>query len=221
MPLPSCIVGLDCSLTNTGLAAIRYEENKWVNAGTHSTGIRTKKIPDPLRQIIILANVRGFIKMHNPDVVVIEDYAFGKHSGKINTRAELVGMIKHLVLVEFGLPVYLVSPTALKKFMDCADKTKRGDKDAMFDAAYRKFRFVSVDNDIVDAYCIARYLAANKEGRQLTLVYLEPLPQYRVIPVQVPAPKRLPVNDKNRLLTNGLGEPNVRTFRRVSNPLKQ
>src|SRR4051812_17994108 len=102
------IVGIDCSLTNTGLAAIRRGNGSWVNSGVYGTHIVTKKFTDPLRQVATLGVVSGFIKLYKPDAVVIEDYAFGQRGGKASTRAELVGMIKHLVLVQFATPVYLV-----------------------------------------------------------------------------------------------------------------
>jgi hypothetical protein len=88
--------------------------------------------------------------------------------------------------------------------------SKGTDKDDMFAAASRRFKFTNTNDNIVDAYCLARYLAANKEGQQLTLVRNDPLPQYRrSSTVQVPAPTKRPPITKNRLLTPLANRPRL------------
>jgi Holliday junction resolvasome RuvABC endonuclease subunit len=216
MPSHNTIVGIDVSLTNTGLAAIHWSDysRQWETAGQFSTEF-AGKFKDPVRQFEILGSIRGFCRLHKPEAVVIEDYAFGRATGKVFTRAELRGMILHFVVIGLGVPAYLVSPLALKRFMGCAGKKAKGDKDAMFAAASQKFKFVSADDNIVDAYCLARYLAANKDGQSLPLVRHDPLPQYRERVVQVPAPKKVSTETKNRLLTTLPGKPTVKPLRRI------
>lgn len=219
MPSFNTILGIDLSLTNTGLAVIGHDGARWVTHRTVSSGKQVAAFKDPERQFRILTLVINIVKQYRPDAVVIEDYAMGRAVGKAFTRAELGGMVKKFLLVEFGVPVFLVSPAALKRFMDCADKKKRGDKDAMFEAAVRRFNFISTDNDIVDAYCLARYLVANRDGQRLTIVRHDPLPQYRARAVQTPAPKKLSSDDKNRLLTTSKPRPTFRAvLRRIRLP---
>lgn len=81
-------------------------------------------------------------------------------------------MLKLCVLRENGYDCFLVAPMALKRYMGCTGKKSKDTKADMARAAYAKFHFVSSNDDIIDAYCLTRYLIANREGQRLTLVKL-------------------------------------------------
>jgi hypothetical protein len=195
------IVGVDASLTDTGIVVIKYHEGKWITAATVSTA-HAGKLPDIEREYTIVTIVMNVVNEFVRDAnvgVVIEDHAYSRNTGKARTRAELIGVIKYLVLTICGVDVFLVAPSAVKRFMDCADKKKRSDKDAMFEACSRRFNFTSVNNNLVDAYCLARYLAANREGQRLNIIKHSKRLQFA--PVQAPALRVVRKPAKNLRLT--------------------
>lgn len=166
----SKIIGVDPSLTDTGIVLIRKDGEKWVTNTLVSTA--NPELFDPERQLAIVHALNTVIIKALPSyenlAVVMEDHSYGSFQGKAKTRAELVGMLKYVIL-QCNISLFMVSPMSLKKFMGCSDKKDKGNKDAMFIAASRKFGFVHTNNNIVDAYCLARYLAANREGQMLPL----------------------------------------------------
>lgn len=168
------ILGLDVSLTDTGMYFLQKKDGAYGSKNWFST-FNVGKFDDPQRQIMILSCVQEFVKRTEANVVVMEDHAFGGNTGKARTRAELVGMIKKLVLVDLGLDLYLVAPSSLKKFMGCSAKDK-SDKYYMLEAASRKFNFFHENDNIVDAYCLVRYLFANREGERLPIIKHSRLP---------------------------------------------
>jgi hypothetical protein len=166
----SVVVALDVSLTDTGIAALDIGINKVrLQHSIRST------FSDPERQFMIVQEIRDHLGNQPPcTAVVLEDHAFGRNTGKARTRAELIGMIKYTVLVDHSFNLFLVSPSALKKFMGCSSKKLSKDKNAMFEAASNKFKFVSSNDNIVDAYCLARYFIAQREGQRLPIIRHRP-----------------------------------------------
>jgi len=208
------VIGLDCSLTDTGIVRLDRTKDGWVPSFFCSTS-EFKNDKDPLRQYEIIQKICSVISSARNAgrdfAVVIEDYAFASNVGKMFSRAELVGAVKYICLTYYGVETYLVAPTALKRFMGCADK--KGDKDAMGKAACSKFGFENTNNNIVDAFCLARYLVANKEGQLLSLVCHSPLLNMGLM--QEPAPetkikKRLKILIPKRL-TKNLSGSNLKT----------
>jgi hypothetical protein len=183
MPNPyDAIVGLDCSLTDTGVVLIRSAANDRNPSAAWPVVIVDSSredgaFKDPLRQVLIVQRVikkLELAKRFGRVAVVIEDYAFGKNQGKSFTRAELAGTIKYIALTVFGCDVYLVAPKAVKKFMGDGSF----EKNDMAFAARTKFGFVSLNENVVDAFCLTRYLVANLEGKLLPLVKHAGLSQY-------------------------------------------
>lgn len=103
------VVGIDASLTGTGLASIRTgEEPLAIVAG------RKGKRNEPLemraiRQDVLLDTARGFIIRAEPDLVAIEAPAFGTPGGSTWDRAGLWwGLIQ--VARKRNIPVVEISP---------------------------------------------------------------------------------------------------------------
>lgn len=196
------IVGVDPSLTDTGIVVLqRLRHGKWSLLRKESTVDLAKK-PEVEREYAIARRVYSIVNEYCRDAnvgVAIENHSYRSFTGKAKTRAELVGVIKYLLLVTAGVDVFMIAPMSLKKFMGCSGKRTKKNKDDMFLAASRMFNFVSVNNNLVDAYCLARYLAANREGQRLTIVKYSARPQLRI--VQSIAPKKVLKPAKNLRLT--------------------
>lgn len=149
-PLPQ-VIGLDLSLTSTGLAC---------SCGLH----RIKSHPSfeitrfsRLRMIRlgVMHHVRGTPEIcgrgRPADLVVVEDLALTRSTGQHLTRAGLW----HLVMEEIdndSIPYAVVSPTSLKKYV-----TSKGNagKDEVLAAAIRRWPDVEIwGNDEADAYAL-------------------------------------------------------------------
>lgn len=128
------IIGLDLSLTSTGVA----------RADGSSLRIRSKKTgPERLHEIqeAVAILIRG------ADLCIIEGYSYGSKGRSVFQIGELGGVIRHF-LWEYGLPYVEVAPSALKKFA-----TGRGNagKDEVLAAAIRRLDYQGSSNDEADA----------------------------------------------------------------------
>jgi len=104
-------VGLDMSLTSTGLAAFR--DNVLT---THLLQPNDLKGMERLRWY--RHEVGTFLRLMNPDVVCLENYAFNK-GNQAHQIGELGGMIRMMLWEDFALLTtsYLVAPATMKKFV--------------------------------------------------------------------------------------------------------
>lgn len=106
------IVGLDLSLTSTGVA---FGDD---TTGTVHTQAIKSKLHGTARLVEIREHVLGIVLFpFVADVVVVEGYAFGSPRGASNAHSlgELGGVIK-LALYEHQVPVVIAPPASVKKF---------------------------------------------------------------------------------------------------------
>lgn len=111
-PAPTRVLGIDPSLTCTGWA-IR------VDGKVISGHIATDKLRGPRRLAYIRDQIAEVIEKYQPEKVAYEDYAMGKAkggNGRIFDIGELGGLLKTLIW-EQGIPVVMVAPTCLKRFL--------------------------------------------------------------------------------------------------------
>jgi crossover junction endodeoxyribonuclease RuvC len=148
------ILGLDLSIVNTGYSF-----------GTKETtgSIQTKKIGlDNLLRIIHIRDfIRDLVIKEKPDVVVIEDFAFGARGMGLFQIAGL-GWVVRTALKDLGTKFELIPPSVLKKFI-----TGKGnaDKELMLLKAYKKFGVEFEQNDECDAFCLVKYQESLLEGK--------------------------------------------------------
>lgn len=165
---PKTIVGLDISLTDTGLSVIR-------DHGTYDWRVEfvlsiktTPKDSEQFRRAYIVNSILEHVLRHAPDrntsAVIIEGYAMGRNTGKLFTRAEIIGTVKYM-LGCMGYTVFVAAPTAIKKFMGDG----RNQKLDMKHAAKTNFGFIHGNHNVIDAFCACRYLVANRAGMRLPL----------------------------------------------------
>jgi len=100
--MTATIVGLDLSLTGTGIAT--------------EDGEQLAAFPK-LRGLERIVSIRDAVlkETSNADLVVIEDYAFSRAASHAHELGELGGVVK-VALREEGIAVVLVGPSALKKW---------------------------------------------------------------------------------------------------------
>jgi Holliday junction resolvasome RuvABC endonuclease subunit len=139
-------IGVDLSYTSTGIVVLRGKRVlHWENPKT------TPKQIDVVRQAIIATRVCAVAEEYEPDLLLIEDYAFSKPQGAARL-GELGGKVKGelwLDDVRYGT----VQPMKLKALAGSG----KYDKKQMIKAARRGWKDCPEISDVADAYWAARY----------------------------------------------------------------
>ncbi len=151
------IVGIDSSLTSTGLAIIRGEYRKLYNILTKPHQFKTKEE----RVKYIATEVIRRVKDEREDGEKIwwgiEDYAMSRSVGRGLDLAEVGCLIKQTM---WGISTHLpikVNPKTLKKFI-----TGRGnvEKNQHLLYAFTKWDFKFPNDDVCDAFAVAKLVEA-------------------------------------------------------------
>ncbi len=174
------IVGIDPSLTSLGFARIDIAEIKSGNNFTfRGTFVSNVKRGTQLERCVQMwRDIR--IETHNPDLVFIEDYAYGKPH-KMAALGELGGILRLMLsrYSAFQLEAIPVAIGSWKKFL-CG----RGNlnKDEFKLQVYKKFDIECSTNDEAAAIAIADFgahLVLGQHNRDLTKYEEGAIKQYR------------------------------------------
>lgn len=135
-------IGFDLSLTSAGV----------------SDGHASWKIKPKRKGVERLSEIRGEVTRSlmavRPVVAVIEGYSFGSKGRAVFNIGEAGGVVR-LLLHDLCVPFAEVPPTTLKLF---ATGKGNSDKDAMIEAAIRRFGFEGHGNDEADAWLLVKML---------------------------------------------------------------
>ena len=144
-------VGIDPSLTNTGLVCVDAT-GKMID----KTNVRTvAKDEIEARLITIGCKVIAFIQTNSPSMIGIEGLAYAKQANKAHALAALHFYLRVEMYVQ-GIKYEVIAPTQLKKFVTGKGNSK---KEVMLLASFRKWGIEFRDNNICDAYGLAMYTA--------------------------------------------------------------
>jgi crossover junction endodeoxyribonuclease RuvC len=155
------LVGLDLSLTSTGVAAIGHHTARVTTITPGGTG------HPRLRKLL------SGIWDHacRVDLAVIEGPSFGSKGGQQHERGGLWWLVAHM-LWEAGIPYVVISPAQVKKYATGYGGGVKSGKDKVLAAVIRRYPDVPVDgNDQADALVLAA-MAADHYGHPLA-----PVPQ--------------------------------------------
>lgn len=147
------VIGLDLSLTSTGAVVLGPGEGWGSGEGdphTESLVIKSK-FRGEARLEHLREQTMAVVGLNQPDLIVIEGYAFGRPNA-MAPIAELGGVIKHSLYVA-GWPFIVVPPTRVKKFACGKGNAK---KDEVRLGVFKRWGFEAKTNDEVDAYVLAR-----------------------------------------------------------------
>jgi Holliday junction resolvasome RuvABC endonuclease subunit len=161
------IVGIDPSLSATGLAVIRvFGDGRETTIECQS--IESKSIPNAgypetlgrLRALAarILRAAKAGAEEGDGFVIVMEGPVFGQATGQYHTRAGLFWLLYHL-LEKIGFLV-IVEPTKLKRYVTGKGNAK---KDLVFGDVIRNYGALVLDNNQADALGLAA-MAARELG---------------------------------------------------------
>jgi Holliday junction resolvasome RuvABC endonuclease subunit len=147
------VIGIDQSLTGTGLAVVTAN---YPTLEVVTTKIISSKLAGVQRLEEILLGIRTMVAMHKPDVVAMEDYTRMASSASLSALIELAGCIK-LELSRMGLEPVVQNQSSMKKFSFGEGNTKKDSQYMLkvFDATGLRFD----DDNAADAYLHAALLA--------------------------------------------------------------
>jgi len=145
------VVGIDQSLTGTGLALIPKPKGIILGDGPQYS---TTKIKPPTHGVLRLMYIEEVVTRWIPedaDLVLMEGYAFAAH-GQAFGLGECGGIIKRVIHLK-GKRLIVVAPGTLKKYVTGNGAAK---KNTMLLNCYKKFAASFDEDDECDAYCLAR-----------------------------------------------------------------
>jgi len=139
--VPVKIVGIDASLTSTGIAILHCNNEPITTA-----------VKNNLTGIPRLIYVRDYVKqvIEGVDLAVIEGYAFSK-GDFAHAKGELGGVLR-LMVVDSGIKLLEVTPNQLKKF---ATGEHNASKEKVAVGVYKRWGKEFKENDETDAYVLA------------------------------------------------------------------
>lgn len=141
------IAGIDPSLQKTGLI-IMDSSGKVI----FEELIKSKKLKGIARLKMIKDRLIVLLKQYKVTVVAIESYSFGSRGRATFSLGELGGVLR-LALLENKFKFFDVSPSSLKSFVA---ENGAADKIMMRQAIIRKYRLDISEDNIADAYGLAR-----------------------------------------------------------------
>lgn len=149
-------IGLDISLTSTGIVAIN--KGKIIKQHLVKPKMKGRKKDRAIMQIKqeIVKTVQE-ISSSSSCRVMIEDFAYGilhmKHCTNCVFEIGGLGYSVSIALMEMGYDIRKVEPTVLKKFVTGKGNAK---KDIMIKEILKKWKVDFNSNDLADAYALAR-----------------------------------------------------------------
>lgn len=135
----SRVVGLDLSLTSTGMAT-----------GGHTVALRPKKLRGYPRLRALREGVLEFIGKVQPDLVVVEGPSYGSTGNAFHQLAGLWWLITESVDAT-GIPLAVAPPSSIKRYATGAGGGPKANKDFVLGSAVRRFDWFDGGNDEADA----------------------------------------------------------------------
>ena len=146
LPISGTYLGIDASLTSTGIA--------WLVPGLLSTKLLRPKITGVARLAWYDSHLQALLE-HAPTYVAVEGYAYGKIN-KGHDIGELGGVLR-LAMFRKGVKFTVVPPGTLKKFVTGSGK---GSKSPIALNLYKRWGLDVEQEDMADATGLALAVAA-------------------------------------------------------------
>jgi crossover junction endodeoxyribonuclease RuvC len=109
-------------------------------------------VSDEERLIFLSEKISKLIDEYLPDKICLEGLSFGSKGQSISQMGALHFIIR-IFLFKLGIKYKIIAPTQLKKFVTGTGQCK---KELMLLKTYKKYNIEFSDNNLCDAYCLAR-----------------------------------------------------------------
>jgi Holliday junction resolvasome RuvABC endonuclease subunit len=143
------VLGLDLSLTSTGLACASTAPAAGIPT-VHTQRIQPKKLTGYPRLRFIHHEIRSTVIRCLPDLVVVEGPSFGSVGRGQHERGGLWWMVTESVDA-LKIPIAIAPPSNIKKYATGVGGGPKAGKDAVLLAASRRFDWFEGGNDEADA----------------------------------------------------------------------
>lgn len=147
------VIGLDLSLSATGIVVMGPA------GGVLLDRVLSSKKKGPHRLLELRNLLDTVLQRYGPVVAVVEGYAMAKgggrgggNSGRVFDIGEWGGIVR-VLLLERGISTYLAPPKTLKMITTLSGNAG---KPEMLEAVARRFQFVTKNDNLADAYGLAR-----------------------------------------------------------------
>lgn len=144
-------IGLDQSLTSTGIAVLPREGDQPVLLENLPTG----KLRGAERLRFIVSRIDEVLREYKPEYAALEGYSYGS-TGRVFELGEAGGVVK-LTLFDHKTPYLVVPPASLKKFVSFKSEASKED---MAKAVFNRWKLKIDQDDACDAYGLARVARA-------------------------------------------------------------
>lgn len=147
-------IGIDPSLTNTGVIAINEKGDLMASVSITSKPVGKKPIDELVRIKNIVNKIEDFISGYKEvSMVVIEGIAMmARNSTALVQLSGLNYMIRDMLLKR-GVSFSIVTPTQLKKFITGKGNSQ---KNIIMLEVYKQYGFSFTDDNICDAFVLAK-----------------------------------------------------------------
>ena len=156
----SLIVGIDPSLTATGIVVLRDGQVELARVTPNKPELDTLTRVFMIHHIItsIIENLKDETRgsWSPPDMIVIEGFSYGSKGRSVFDIAYLGWRIREeldKLKREDGIPWMEVPPTTLKKY---ATGKGNSSKEIILQQVYKRWGYETHDNNIADAYVLAQ-----------------------------------------------------------------
>lgn len=145
------IVGIDLSLTGTGIIVL--ENGAIVHQSLIKSKTTTGFVDEVKRLRRIVDEIMVTVKQEAPYLVLIEGLAFMARNTTALVQLAGLNYLLRSSLVDNSIPFIIVAPSTLKKFVTGKGS---GPKDVMMLETFKRWGVTLVDNNICDAYGLAK-----------------------------------------------------------------
>lgn len=151
--------GIDPSFAGTAIVILDDKYNI-VEEIKFTAKSKNKEKETEEKLLFMWKSIREFISKYDTAEVLfnVEDVIFGSPGQGSIQQAALNYSIR-TILLDIGFEFITVAPSQLKKFISGNGAAK---KELMLKEVYKKWGVDYNDNDLCDAYCLARYLIDKK-----------------------------------------------------------
>jgi len=147
----SKVMGIDLSLVETGLCLLDGGDLVWKILVTSKPDQSVLEI-DRIQKIA--RAVTGHIDEHKSDLIVIEGLSYGSKNTTSLCQLAKLNFSVEIYCYQLGYHYLMVAPTHLKKFITGKGNAK---KELMLMKVLKKYGIEFENNNLCDAYCLARY----------------------------------------------------------------
>jgi len=142
-------IGLDLAFMNNGFCCVDEQ-----GSIIYQEVITCPKsiVSDEEKLIFLFEKITKLIDEYLPEKVCIEGLSFGSNGRSVSQMGALHYLIR-IFLFKLGIKYQIVPPTNLKKFVTGVGNCK---KELMLLKTYKKFNVEFDDNNLCDAFCLAR-----------------------------------------------------------------